>query len=369
MITETTAETQVTSIAADAPDSAASSDSGSASGTDTPDSPASQDPTSSAATDTLDSPASQDSTSSAATDTPDGAASQDPGSAAATDTPDSAGSPGADNPPVADAGASDGAGNEDARAPASPGGGSASVDQITQIAAQSALARYSWKDRGVAPKGYIKGMALAYARVYCKLNAGDAAATEMAKANSADDAHDALAWYDAIFAAAGMKNDTAGIDTLRHLFVLLIGLGMRESSGKYCEGRDKSASNTTAETAEAGLFQTSFNARTASPLLPMLFAQYSKNPSGFVDVFKEGLTCSAADLENFGSGDGKEFQRLSKACPAFAAEFAAVGLRHLRAHWGPINRRGAEVRPECDEMLRQVQAAVDGSPELCSALQ
>lgn len=40
-----------------------------------------------------------------------------------------------------------------------------------------------------------------------------------------------------------------GTDTLRQLFVLLIGLGMRESSGQYCEGRDRSASNVTAEAA------------------------------------------------------------------------------------------------------------------------
>jgi hypothetical protein len=165
-----------------------------------------------------------------------------------------------------------------------------------------------------------------------------------------------------------MKNDVAGIDTLRHLFVLLIGLGMRESSGKYCEGRDRSASNTTAETAEAGLFQTSFNARSASPLLPVIFAQYKANPQGFLDVFKEGVRCSAAGLENFGSGEGVEFQRLSKECPAFAAEFAAVGLRHVRKHWGPIAMRAAEVRAECDEMLRQVQDAVDASPVICSAL-
>jgi hypothetical protein len=271
--------------------------------------------------------------------------------------------------PIPDAGAPDSAASKDTGSPASPAPDSGALDQITQIAAQSEIARYFWKDRGIAPKGYIKGMALAYARVYCKLGAGDATATEMATPKSADSAHDALAWYDPIFAAAGMDNDTAGADTLRHLFVLLIGLGMRESSGRYCEGRDRSASNTTAETAEAGLFQTSFNARTASPLLPTIFTEYSENPSGFVEVFKEGVKCSASDLENFGSGDGAEFQRLSKACPAFAAEFAALGLRHLRTHWGPINRRGAEVRPECDAMLRQVQDAVDANPELCSALQ
>jgi uncharacterized protein YgiM (DUF1202 family) len=241
------------------------------------------------------------------------------------------------------------------------------IAAVTDIAARSKIAQFEWENRGVAPMGYIKGMALVYARVYGKLNAGDAAATEMARAKTADPAHDALAWYSAEFAELGMNNDIAGADTLRHLFVLLIGLGMRESSGRCCEGRDRSASNTTAETAEAGLFQTSFNAMTASPLLPILFANYSDNPSGFLEVFKEGVTppCTPADLENnFGSGDGREFQRLSKACPAFAAEFAAVGLRHARTHWGPINTRAAELRPECDEMLRQAQAAVDRPPEV-----
>jgi hypothetical protein len=243
------------------------------------------------------------------------------------------------------------------------------IDQITAIAAASAIARHRWNDRGVAPAGYIKGMALAYARVHCKLKAGDAAAIEMAKANTGNNAHDALAWYGEKFLAARMNNSVAGPDTLRHLFVLMVGLGMRESSGKHCEGRDRSTSNTTAETAEAGLFQTSFNARSASPLLPMLFARYSANPSGFVDVFKEGVRCSAASLENFGSGDGMKFQRLSKECPAFAAEFSAVTLRNMRTHYGPINRREAELRPECDAMLLQVQNAVDASQALCSALQ
>jgi hypothetical protein len=239
------------------------------------------------------------------------------------------------------------------------------IDQIIRIAAGSSIARHNWKDRGVAPVGYIKGIAVVYARVFCKLKAGDAAATEMAKAKTDNTAKDALAWYGEKFQAAGMDNSVAGVDTLRHLFVLLIGLGMRESSGRHCEGRDRSATNTTAESAEAGLFQTSFNARTASPLLPQLFAKYSANPSGFVEIFKEGVRCRPSDLENFGSGDGKEFQRLSKASPAFAAEFAAVGLRNIRKHWGPITRREAEIRAECDAMLKEVQNAVELS-NLCS---
>jgi hypothetical protein len=242
------------------------------------------------------------------------------------------------------------------------------IDDIKRMAAGSAIAGYPWRDRGVAPAGYIKGMALVFARVCCKLGTNDAAVVDMARAATADADRDALAHYAQIFADLGMSNAADGVDTLRHLFVLLVGLGMRESAGQYCEGRDRSADNTTADTAEAGLFQTSYNARTASPLLPQLFADYRANPSGFLDTFQEGVPCSAADLENFGSGDGMIFQQLSKECPAFAAEFTAVALRHRRRHWGPINRRAAEVRPECDDLLRQVQdrVAAASAAELAS---
>jgi hypothetical protein len=250
---------------------------------------------------------------------------------------------------------------------AGPVNASGSIEEILQIATNSAIAQYQWRDRGRAPAGYIKGMAVAFARVYCRLRSGDAAALEMAKANTGDNAHDALAWYSQQFIDAGMDNDSAGVDTLRHLFVLLTGLGMRESSGKYCEGRDQSATNMTANTAEAGLFQTSYNARTASPLLPGLFADYS-NSTDFKNIFQEGVHCTASDLQNFGTGDGAEFQRLTKDCPAFAVEFAAVALRNIRTHWGPINQRTAEVRSECDGMLMEVQNAVDNS-NLCPLVQ
>jgi hypothetical protein len=251
--------------------------------------------------------------------------------------------------------------------PAAPVAAGGPLDRIVQIASASPIARYRWFKRGVAPAGYIKGMALVYARVYCKLRAGDPAALEMAKANTGHAYTDALAHYAPEFAALGMSNAAAGADTLRHLFVLLVGLGMRESSGRYCEGRDRAAANVKAETAEAGLFQTSYNAKSAHPTMPQLFRQYAASPSGFLDVFREGVRCTSAGLENFGTGDGAEFQRLSKACPAFAAEFTAVGLRNRRRHWGPINRKGVEIRPECDAMLLQVQRLVDEA-KLCPVL-
>ncbi|HEY5792574.1 MAG TPA: peptidoglycan-binding domain-containing protein [Chthoniobacterales bacterium] len=244
-----------------------------------------------------------------------------------------------------------------------PDGPAGSLDPILQIAAGSEIARYRWNERGRAPLAYIKGMALVYGRVYCKFKAGDPAAVEMAKAAASTAARDVLAHYRAQFAALGMDNSVSGVDTLRHLFVLLMGLGMRESSGKHCMGLYAPDGNTTGETAEAGLFQTSYNARTASPLLPGIFAHYRANPSGFLEVFSQGVSCPATDAANYGSGDGKEFQRLSKQCPAFAAEFAALAMRHRRNHWAPIkdHKREAEVRPEADEMLQQVEAEADRS--------
>jgi len=238
--------------------------------------------------------------------------------------------------------------------------GATPIDSILQLAQHSAIATYQWKDRGQAYPGYTKGMAVAYARAYCALKAGNPVAQEIAKADTGDRHRDALAWYSDVFAGLGMANNAPEIDTLRHTYVLLIGLGMRESSGKFCEGRDQGANNIEADTAEAGLFQTSYNARTASPLMPQLFQQY-KNSTLLADIFHEGVQCSASNLENFGQGDGAEFQRLTKACPAFAVEFAAVGLRNVRTHWGPINGRQAEVRPECDNLFIQVQTEIENS--------
>jgi hypothetical protein len=233
------------------------------------------------------------------------------------------------------------------------------VDRICHLAAASDLAFYKWKNRGRAPLGYIKGMAVVFGLVYAKLKTGDPSATAMATASTGTNSADALSWYQARFTAAGMSNASPGPDTLRHLFVLLIGLGMRESSGRYCAGRDTSEDNTSADTAEAGLFQMSWNAHAASPVIGQLFSDYSRNPDGFLSIFQEGVSCTHGDYANYGDGDGAAFQQLCKSCPAFAAEAAAVGLRVLRSHWGPINSRAAEVRVEADALLQQTQLIVD----------
>lgn len=234
------------------------------------------------------------------------------------------------------------------------------VDAISAIAINSRIANYNWDDRGIAPDGYVTGFALAYANTYRQLLAGYSPAVEMAKKNSGNSEKDVLQWYYTQFRDVGMDNTRDGPDTLRHLWTLLMGLGMRESSGQHCCGRDQSADNTSSDTAEAGLFQTSYNAHTCSSEFDELMRAFGAGElQGFLAQFEDGVACSSSDWDSYGSGMGKEFQDLCKSEPAFACETCAIVLRKLRQHYGPINRGEAELKTDADVMLRQVQDYID----------
>src|SRR5262249_46323372 len=111
------------------------------------------------------------------------------------------------------------------------------------------------------------------------------------------------------------------------------------------------------------------------PRLGQLMTAYQANPSwGFQSIFREGV--SGAPSLDHGSGAGAAFQRLCKISQAFAVEAAAVGLRAIggkapHGHWGPISRKEADIRPEADALLAQVQQMVEApivaprSPCLC----
>jgi hypothetical protein len=233
------------------------------------------------------------------------------------------------------------------------------IREITDLAINHPIAQYSWRDRGRSPAGYIKGIAISYAQACMRYNAGDPIAQEWGKANTGNDALDAISWYNSNFADLGMSNETDSIETMRHLFVLLMGLGMRESSGQFCCGRDQSATNTSADTAEAGLFQTSWNARSCCTDFINLSDQWDKDsPQGYMSIFAEDVSCSSSDWACYGSGDGFRFQELCKYSPVFAVETCATGLRNLRQHWGPINRKEAEIRREADDLFKQIQDIV-----------
>lgn len=238
------------------------------------------------------------------------------------------------------------------------------IDAIVAKAQASPLMRYSWRDRGVAPAGYIPGMCLSFAQALLWLDGGFSVAVPMAQADRKQPDTDALSWYGAEMTAKGWSNALAGADTLRHLFVLMIGLGMRESSGRYCEGRDMSASNVQPDTAEAGLFQTSWNIASASPEIEKLFDGYLIDPNGFLREHQPGVTPKPDELLNYGKGaEGTQYQWLAKYCPAFATMVTAIGLRLRRQHWGPINRKEVELVSDAERLLQDVQAIVEsGEP-------
>lgn len=254
-------------------------------------------------------------------------------------------------------------------------------EQIKQIAISSSCRSKNWADRGLAPSSYIQGVALVFARALCHADLPHVPiATSAAIATNRKT--DALAHYESIFQSRGMSNSVAGADTLRHSFVLLIGLGMRESSGKYCEGRDVSQCFNNPETAEAGLFQTSYGARKASPALTELIQHYSANQDGcMLSDFKgpfscpirksHNATCPDATSATVGQGPGAAWQDLTKSCPAFAVEYASVVLRKnggQAGEFGPIRKMAAEVSSDCDSMLKQVQSLVAQQPAVCQSL-
>jgi hypothetical protein len=253
------------------------------------------------------------------------------------------------------------------------------AEQIMDLTSEYQCATRNWPGRGLAPKAYVRGVALVFARAVCNPARDDVKIASAAKAPGPEgEKKDALSWYNSQFAALGMSNDIAGLDALRHTYALLIGLGMRESSGRYCLGRDTSADFTEADTAEAGLFQTSWGARTrtgnAQSVLESMFDAYAgTNPPRecYLTVFSDRVRCRAQEAENFGTGKGAEWQKFTKSCPAFATEYGAIILRRhggRRGEFGPIRTKATELRKSCDRMLMKVQDLLAANPQFCAEL-
>lgn len=97
----------------------------------------------------------------------------------------------------------------------------------------------------------------------------------------------------------------------------LIILAARESSWNWKAGRDRSASNTSAETMEAGIFQTSCNARNLSPIGAELKAVMATH----------GVTTC------------QQFITDTKTNHKLALDFTALLLRYRTDHHGPVKRR------------------------------
>ena len=97
-------------------------------------------------------------------------------------------------------------------------------------------------------------------------------------ADTNDSKKDALNYYKNVFSRLGILTSAPGIEAVQAIYSLGMGLGMRESSGKYCEGWDKSAgSNRPSSAAESGTFQVSYDSMAASSELKKLYLPENEN--------------------------------------------------------------------------------------------
>jgi len=234
------------------------------------------------------------------------------------------------------------------------------VGKITAMAATSSLASYNWPGRGRAPMGYVKGMGVVYGTAYRRLKKGDPIVTSMVEV--VEGHHDVFDHLETELRSVGLVTEGASAAIrLRILHVILYALGMRESSGRYCEGLDQSADNTNAEGAECGPFQQSWDSRPASPWIAWLLNAYLSNTDypSLVDIFKEGVHPKASDSVTYGSGRGADFQKMIKSRPEFAAEAACVGMRTNCGHWGPLERHEVTLPLLLIDFMTKVEQIVD----------
>lgn len=243
--------------------------------------------------------------------------------------------------------------------------------RLVAMGPASSCAATTFGNRGKPKKGYMKGITLTYAKAIC--NKQDPSVVNASKPLGADNV-DALTLYKSIIADLGYKTDT-GDERLRLVFTLMVGSAARESSFKWCVGRDKAATNYDSSTCEAGTYQTSYNGRynrdglTVNTVRAALYTKFKSDKTGcFAAEYKEGITCDADDLKNWGTGEGVIFQELSKQCPGFAGEYHMNMLRDRLTHYGPIKSKDALMTKQCYNHFADVEKFVQENPAVCSSL-
>lgn len=234
-----------------------------------------------------------------------------------------------------------------------------------------AIAQYSkcptaQQVNGNGPMSYYKGMAVSYARALCHPERPE---VKILSDEKGDIKYDGLVQYDKYLPKKS---------SLHNVYLILMGLGVTESSGKYCCGRDMNADfGLDSAGAEAGTFQASYGAKRWAPdVLEALFQTYKKGERKcYQEYYSPGITCTAANLKNWGTGTGVEWQKLVKECPAFGTEWAAVLIRKYGGslgEFGPLRgdiTKGYKVKitSDCDTMLDRIEeyTKIDG---VCSTL-
>lgn len=198
-----------------------------------------------------------------------------------------------------------------------------------------------WKDRGKAPIGFFLGMAHAYVQTKCDK---DLTARLTKEPHSKEDAYKRY----------GLT------PTLPNIYALMVGLGIRESTGKITCGRDMSANWTQSDTAESGAWQTSLNSHVFSKYLYPFFKNWNKEC--FKDQFMKGVVVRSSDLKNWGDKpDGLLFQKKSKECGPFQLEYTALLLKETYRHHGPLVRMEAQYYYACRDLFAKIDAVIQCS--------
>lgn len=252
---------------------------------------------------------------------------------------------------------------------------------LDDLAIKGSCAGMTYKQQGKAPPGYLKGIVRTYVKLICEKDQDPIGKQvyDIATGPLADPSVDAITHY-------GLKPKSP-TDRLNTIFAMMIGSNARESSWRPCCGRDTLAKDSdvkgclngiyngikytgSGSTCEAGLAQTSYNSIPKNGPLRDLFDSYLEYPRGcFERIYYGKTTCSEANWKNHGS-DPKAlaFQQLSKTCPGFTIESGLIMFRTKRSHYGPLNKKTAEVHPQCVSMFEQVREAVSKQPTLCYVL-
>ncbi|WP_148669149.1 hypothetical protein [Burkholderia pyrrocinia] len=233
-----------------------------------------------------------------------------------------------------------------------PGKAGVDYERVISKSAGSECYLESYKNnRGRAPAKLLRGMVSNFAQEICSPSGASAN-------NLGSPEKDALAYYEV---PAKIEN----------LYALMIGSAMQESSGGTDCGQDSSApENRTGPKAEAGIFQTSYDSINKSSELGKL---YEDAKAGDVQCFSNFYAaCTGVDkvsglprLKNWGSGEGVNFQKITKSCQGFAAKYHSIMLRVDRKHYGPINTKSDEIKPSCVAMFSELRDYMSSNKEIC----
>ena len=197
-------------------------------------------------------------------------------------------------------------------------------EQIYDIVGKSAIAKYPWKGRGVAPLGLSQrhgsGVCLA-ARTVAGRPLGRQSRWPRPTPTTTIRMH--CLGTGSNFTAKGMSNATAGADTLRHCSCLC-------SDWECVKQADITArvGISALPTQQPTLLRVACSRclgmlmRQANEISKLMDEYAEDEGLCFLGAFADGVQCSTSSWANYGTGKGHDFQKLAKQCPGFAVASA-----------------------------------------------